>query len=104
MHGAPADVLQFIETQERPEAPQPAGLAVTLRPYQRQSLHFMLECEREGARARLWSSLACPGNRTVRQRSCGADDEQPPAHPSRVDDHSAVPFQGVYCLILSGHS
>ncbi len=38
-------LMSAVESQERPEAPQPPGLNATLRPYQRQALGFMLEAE-----------------------------------------------------------
>lgn len=45
-----------MEVGSRPEAPQPAGLTVQLRSYQRQSLQFMLDCEsgEGGFRRHLW--------------------------------------------------
>jgi hypothetical protein len=52
-------ITALMEAMERPEAPaavQPNGLTVTLRPYQQQSLQFMLEAERVegGFRKHLW--------------------------------------------------
>ncbi|KAG2497725.1 hypothetical protein HYH03_004461 [Edaphochlamys debaryana] len=38
-------LLDFMTSGERPPAEQPAGLTVTMRPYQLQSLAFMLEAE-----------------------------------------------------------
>ena len=45
-----------------PAAVQPAGLTVTMRPYQLQSLQFMLECEQGdgGFRRLLWQRLTTP--------------------------------------------
>jgi SNF2 family DNA or RNA helicase len=39
-------LLAAVESQERPEAPQPAGLSCSLRSYQKQALGFCLEAER----------------------------------------------------------
>jgi hypothetical protein len=39
-------LLEVLERGELPAAPQPAGLTVQMRPYQLQSLQFMLDCER----------------------------------------------------------
>ncbi|KXZ53508.1 hypothetical protein GPECTOR_7g958 [Gonium pectorale] len=39
-------LLEFMQSGERPAVPQPPGLTVTMRPYQLQSLAFMLEMER----------------------------------------------------------
>ncbi|KAL0052446.1 hypothetical protein WJX82_002358 [Trebouxia sp. C0006] len=38
-------LMNVLQSESRPEAAQPEGLAVELRPYQRQSLHFMLDAE-----------------------------------------------------------
>lgn len=38
--------MQALERGEMPAAPQPGGLSVTMRPYQLQSLQFMLDAER----------------------------------------------------------
>ncbi|KAG2441423.1 hypothetical protein HYH02_010011 [Chlamydomonas schloesseri] len=38
-------LLEYMVSAERPPAPQPDGLTVTMRPYQLQSLAFMLEME-----------------------------------------------------------
>lgn len=48
---------------ERPEAPQPPGLAVSLHPYQRQSLRFMLDAEGAdgGFRGLFWRRLESEG-------------------------------------------
>lgn len=44
-----AGLLRDLESNGYGEAPQPSGLSVPLRPYQRQSLQFMLDAEhREG--------------------------------------------------------
>jgi hypothetical protein len=65
-HGADAAVctlpglLNAVEAQERPEAPQPPGLTVQLRPYQRQSLRFMLDAERGVSRDVIWCERALP--------------------------------------------
>lgn len=47
---------------ERPAAPQPAGLTVTLRPYQLQSLQFMIDAEQGegGFRRLLWHHMTTP--------------------------------------------
>lgn len=44
----PDDLLNLVEATEMEEAPQPPGLAVTLRPYQLQSLGFMQRAETWG--------------------------------------------------------
>ncbi|KAL0020479.1 hypothetical protein WJX77_009137 [Trebouxia sp. C0004] len=38
-------MMALLQADERPEADQPEGLSVSLRPYQRQSLKFMLDIE-----------------------------------------------------------
>ncbi|DBB09876.1 TPA: hypothetical protein ACH3X3_001489 [Trebouxia sp. C0006] len=38
-------LMELLQADERPEADQPEGLLVSLRPYQRQSLKFMLDIE-----------------------------------------------------------
>jgi hypothetical protein len=48
-------LLSAVEAQERPEAPQPPGLTVQLRPYQRQSLRFMLDAEQGVSREAFWA-------------------------------------------------
>ncbi len=49
-------LIDSLTTEERPAAVQPAGLTVQLRPYQLQSLEFMLETERRagGFRGQFW--------------------------------------------------
>lgn len=42
-------IVELMESGERPAAAQPPGLAVTMRPYQLQSLQFMLDAERRGS-------------------------------------------------------
>lgn len=39
-------LMKALERGEMPAAPQPPGLTVTMRPYQLQSLQFMLDRER----------------------------------------------------------
>lgn len=41
-------LMEALERGDMPAAPQPTGLTVQLRPYQRQSLQFMLDAERLG--------------------------------------------------------
>ncbi|PSC76011.1 helicase-like transcription factor isoform B [Micractinium conductrix] len=55
-------LMQALERGEMPAAPQPGGLSVTMRPYQLQSLQFMLDAERgEGGFRRLfWQRLTTP--------------------------------------------
>ena len=53
----------MLETGEAPEAEQPAGLTVPLRPYQRQSLKFMQNAEacEDGFGSHLWSKVSYEG-------------------------------------------
>ena len=57
--------MSVVERGEMPAAAQPAGLTVTMHPYQLQSLQFMLDAERGegGFRRLLWQRLATPGGR-----------------------------------------
>lgn len=52
-------LLQLLETGEAPEAQQPPGLTVPLRPYQRQSLKFMQDAEacQGGFGSHLWAKV-----------------------------------------------
>ena len=52
-------LLRLLETGEAPEALQPQGLTVPLRPYQRQSLKVMQEAEacQGGFGSHLWSKI-----------------------------------------------
>jgi hypothetical protein len=65
-HGSDAQVctlpglLNAVEAQERPEAAQPPGLTVQLRPYQRQSLRFMLDAEQDMSRDVIWCERTLP--------------------------------------------
>ncbi|KAI3434920.1 hypothetical protein D9Q98_002974 [Chlorella vulgaris] len=56
-------LMKALERGEMPAAQQPAGLTVTMRPYQLQSLQFMLDGETgEGGFRRLfWQQLQTPG-------------------------------------------
>ena len=55
-------LMNTLERGEMPAAVQPPGLTVTMRPYQLQSLQFMLDCEggSGGFRRLLWQRLATP--------------------------------------------
>jgi hypothetical protein len=53
-------LLSAVEAQERPEAPQPPGLTVQLRPYQRQSLRFMLDAEQGRNAEAFWAARTLP--------------------------------------------
>ena len=53
-------LLAAVEAQERAEAPQPPGLSVQLRPYQRQALRFMLDAENLEGAGHFWSELPMP--------------------------------------------
>jgi hypothetical protein len=58
----PQGLLEAMERGELPAVPQPAGLTVQMRPYQLQSLQFMLDCERgEGGFRRLFWLPVCAG-------------------------------------------
>ena len=59
-----AKVLALSISKGRDAAPQPPGLAVEARPFQLQSISFMLENEREGANKKLWSMYTAPSGRT----------------------------------------
>ncbi|KAK9847690.1 hypothetical protein WJX84_004737 [Apatococcus fuscideae] len=52
-------LLQLLETGEAPEAQQPQGLTVPLRPYQRQSLKFMQDAEacEGGFGSHIWAKV-----------------------------------------------
>lgn len=52
--------MDALERGELPAAPQPAGLTVQMRPYQRQSLQFMLDAERGegGFRRHFWMPVS----------------------------------------------
>ncbi|KAK3264219.1 hypothetical protein CYMTET_27027, partial [Cymbomonas tetramitiformis] len=56
------DLLACVESQGHPEAPDPQGLNVQLRKYQRQSLGFMLAQERAegGVRDLIWGEIKTP--------------------------------------------
>ena len=56
----PATLLAAIEARERPEAPQPAGMAVQLRPHQLQSLRFMVDVEEGALREAFWAVRTLP--------------------------------------------
>ena len=53
-------LLAAVESQERAEAPQPPGLSVQLRPYQRQALSFMLDAEKLEGAGHFWSECPLP--------------------------------------------
>ena len=53
-------LLAAVESQERHEAPQPPGLSVQLRPYQRQALSFMLDAEKLEGAGHFWSECPLP--------------------------------------------
>lgn len=78
-------LLAAVESQERGEAPQPPGLAVQLRPYQRQALGFMLEAENTRGAGHFWSELPLPPQHTpgggAASASPAGDDEEAPPHP-----------------------
>ncbi|GAB4812994.1 hypothetical protein N2152v2_000040 [Parachlorella kessleri] len=56
-------LMEAMERGELPAAPQPAGLTVAMRPYQLQSLQFMLDCERGegGFRRHFWLPMKAVG-------------------------------------------
>jgi hypothetical protein len=59
-------LMKALERGEMAAAAQPRGLTVTMRPYQLQSLQFMLDCEKGEGGFRRWglahalSSAAAP--------------------------------------------
>ena len=55
-------LLAAVESQERHEAPQPPGLSVQLRPYQRQALSFMVDAEKLEGAGHFWSECPLPAN------------------------------------------
>jgi hypothetical protein len=72
-------LLAAVEAQERPEAPQPPGLNVQLRPYQRQALRFMIDAEQVVGAGPMWSELPLLAGGAVASGSSAAaapaDDE-----------------------------
>lgn len=58
--------MKWLEAGERSEAPQPPGLMVQLRPYQRQSLRFMIDSENGegGHRRHFWVRYSTPSGFT----------------------------------------
>jgi len=56
----PATLLAAIEARDLPEAPQPPGMAVQLRPHQLQSLRFMVDVEEGGLREAFWAVRTLP--------------------------------------------
>ncbi|GAQ84668.1 DEAD-box protein [Klebsormidium nitens] len=60
-------LLEKVQSTSYPEEPQPDGLGVTLRPYQRQSLRFMLDNERRdgGFHGLMWRQI--PGAGTAEE-------------------------------------
>lgn len=56
-------LMEAMERPEAPAAPQPRGLTVTMRPYQLQSLKFMMDAEQGegGFRRHLWARVTLAG-------------------------------------------
>ena len=63
----PADLMKALVSDERDAAEQPPGLNVEMRHYQRQSLAFMLEREKDpgGFRGTFWVPLSDPAGQSV---------------------------------------
>lgn len=75
-------LLAAVESQERAEAPQPPGLAVALRPYQRQALGFMLDAEAPKGAGHFWSELPLPAQGAGGAAAGGSAAAAPAAPPA----------------------